>query len=434
MPAAGPHLPLRAGLDPDGVPEANVRQADSDLPADRARPRALHPLLPLHPLLRAGRRGRAARRARARRQLVHRHVRGRAVPRPLLRQRRRAVSGGRPHLDGLPLPRRARGRSRTSPRSAASARWAATPGRRRARARSRACCRATIRRSTAAGSATRAASPTTICGPPIACERRSSGCRAAASIRGRLGSRRSTPPSSGLRAAAGSVAVAFSVGETLEQADAIARLVRQGLGSDCGDPAGRPRPGARRLPRPALGDRTARALRRPRRRPRRRAGARSSISGSGRLAAPARTIVTVHRAARSPSRPARPPACAPSCAGDSPHRGAAASSHRRLRERRTRRARLVGGRPHRRPPPRRARRPARPSERDAIAPPTTSRAPRTAEVSRLAWHAGRRRAAARDPGRRDRRADRLRRRGARRSPRRSSSPTARASCSRRRCS
>ncbi len=36
----------------------------------------------------------------------------------------------------------------------------------------------------------------------------------------------------GLRAASGSVAVAFSGGETLEQADAIARLVRQGLGSN----------------------------------------------------------------------------------------------------------------------------------------------------------------------------------------------------------
>ena len=36
----------------------------------------------------------------------------------------------------------------------------------------------------------------------------------------------------GLRAASGSVAVAFSGGETLEQADAIARLLRQGLGSN----------------------------------------------------------------------------------------------------------------------------------------------------------------------------------------------------------
>ena len=39
-------------------------------PADRARPRALHPLLPLHALLAGGRRGRAADHARARRGSV----------------------------------------------------------------------------------------------------------------------------------------------------------------------------------------------------------------------------------------------------------------------------------------------------------------------------------------------------------------------------
>ena len=33
------------------VPEAHVREADPDLADDRARPRALHPLLPLHALL-----------------------------------------------------------------------------------------------------------------------------------------------------------------------------------------------------------------------------------------------------------------------------------------------------------------------------------------------------------------------------------------------
>ena len=40
------------GLDADDVLEADVRQADPDLADDRARPRALHPLLPLHALLR----------------------------------------------------------------------------------------------------------------------------------------------------------------------------------------------------------------------------------------------------------------------------------------------------------------------------------------------------------------------------------------------
>ena len=51
------------GHDADDVPEADVRQADPDLADDRARPRALHPLLPLHALLRGRRRGRPARRA-----------------------------------------------------------------------------------------------------------------------------------------------------------------------------------------------------------------------------------------------------------------------------------------------------------------------------------------------------------------------------------
>ena len=63
VPAAGPDLPLRPRQHAHDVPEADVREADPDLADDRARPRALHPLLPLHPLLRGGRRGRPARRA-----------------------------------------------------------------------------------------------------------------------------------------------------------------------------------------------------------------------------------------------------------------------------------------------------------------------------------------------------------------------------------
>ena len=39
------------GQHADDVPEAHVREADPDLADDRARPRALHPLLPLHALL-----------------------------------------------------------------------------------------------------------------------------------------------------------------------------------------------------------------------------------------------------------------------------------------------------------------------------------------------------------------------------------------------
>ena len=40
------------GLDAHVLPEAHVREADPDLADDRARPRALHPLLPLHALQR----------------------------------------------------------------------------------------------------------------------------------------------------------------------------------------------------------------------------------------------------------------------------------------------------------------------------------------------------------------------------------------------
>src|SRR5262249_1888816 len=38
VPAAGPAVPLRPGQPADDVPEADVRQADPDLTADRARP------------------------------------------------------------------------------------------------------------------------------------------------------------------------------------------------------------------------------------------------------------------------------------------------------------------------------------------------------------------------------------------------------------
>ncbi len=84
-------------------PKRTVREADPDLADDRARPRALHPLLPLHALQRGDRRGRPARRRQPRRRSDHRHVRRRAVPGALLRQRDRALPGRRAHLDALPL-------------------------------------------------------------------------------------------------------------------------------------------------------------------------------------------------------------------------------------------------------------------------------------------------------------------------------------------
>ena len=67
VPAAGPHLPLGPGQHAHGVREAHLREADPGLADDRARPRALHPLLPLHALLRGRGRGRPARRREPRR-------------------------------------------------------------------------------------------------------------------------------------------------------------------------------------------------------------------------------------------------------------------------------------------------------------------------------------------------------------------------------
>ena len=103
VPAAGPDVPLRARQHAHDVPEADVRQADPDLAADRARPRALHPLLPLHALLRGRRRGRPARRRQPRRAVDDRDVRGRAVPRAVQRQRDRALPGRRADVDDVPL-------------------------------------------------------------------------------------------------------------------------------------------------------------------------------------------------------------------------------------------------------------------------------------------------------------------------------------------
>ena len=163
VPAAGPDVPLRARQHADDVSEADVRQADPDQPADRARPRALHPLLPLHALLRRGLGGRPADRAQPRRAVRDRDLRGRAVPRPVHRQRDRALSRSARSPRRRTGSRRGPGRSRTSRPCAACARSAATSRRRRARGRSSGSSPATIRRSTAAGSATRAGSRTATC-------------------------------------------------------------------------------------------------------------------------------------------------------------------------------------------------------------------------------------------------------------------------------
>ena len=194
VPAPGPDVPLRAGQHAHDVPEADVREADPDQPADRARPRALHPLLPLHALLRGRGRGRPARGREPRRAVDHHHLRGRALPRAVQRQRDRALPGRRADLDAVPLRGAALGDPERADASAGSARSAATSTRRRARARSSGSSRATTPRSTRAGSATRAARPSRRCAPRIASSTRCAAPARAGSSRS-AGRRRSTRPS-----------------------------------------------------------------------------------------------------------------------------------------------------------------------------------------------------------------------------------------------
>ena len=85
--------------------QAPLREADPALAADRDRPRALHPLLPLRALQPGGLRGLPAPAARARRQVLRRHLRRAPLHRPLPRQHHRALPGRGAHLLHLPLPR-----------------------------------------------------------------------------------------------------------------------------------------------------------------------------------------------------------------------------------------------------------------------------------------------------------------------------------------
>ena len=85
--------------------QAPLRQAARALAADRDRPRALHPLLPLRALLPGGRRGLPAGAARARRALLRLDLRRAPLRRAVQRQHHRAVPRRRAHLAPLPLPR-----------------------------------------------------------------------------------------------------------------------------------------------------------------------------------------------------------------------------------------------------------------------------------------------------------------------------------------
>ena len=127
VPAAGHHLRLGPRHLALHRAQAPLPQAARAVAADRDRPRALHPLLPLRALLAGDLRGLPADPLRARRALLRVDVRRPPVRRAVQRQHRRAVPGRRAHLDRLPLPRAPvghRGRrapsAPTAPRSATS--------------------------------------------------------------------------------------------------------------------------------------------------------------------------------------------------------------------------------------------------------------------------------------------------------------------------
>ncbi len=106
--------------------QAPLRQAARALAADRDRPRALHPLLPLRALLPGGRRGLPARAARARRALLRRDLRRPPLRGAVQRQHRRAVPRRRADLARPTASGRGRGTSRTRGRCARSAPPSAT--------------------------------------------------------------------------------------------------------------------------------------------------------------------------------------------------------------------------------------------------------------------------------------------------------------------
>ena len=210
--------------------QAPLRQAAGALAADRDRPRALHPLLPLRALLPGDLRGLPAGAARARRALLRLDLRRAPLRRAVQRQHRRAVPGRRAHLAPLPLPRAPvghRGRGLGVHAVPGAVQRHAHRARRARAARARA--RATPR-STTAGCATRAASPTSrfhvderITEPlvrdggqlrPVSWERALEEAAAGLRARGRAHAARSPAAQS-----------------TNEEGLLLARLMREGLGS-----------------------------------------------------------------------------------------------------------------------------------------------------------------------------------------------------------
>ncbi|CAA9510476.1 MAG: NADH-ubiquinone oxidoreductase chain G, partial [uncultured Solirubrobacteraceae bacterium] len=109
VPVAGRVLRLGRRHDPLRRAQAPLQEAAGALAADRDRPRALHPLLPLRALLPGAQRGLPARAARALGRDVRRHLRRASLRRAVQREHPRAVSRRRADLHAVPLPRAALG-------------------------------------------------------------------------------------------------------------------------------------------------------------------------------------------------------------------------------------------------------------------------------------------------------------------------------------
>ncbi len=222
----------------------------------------------------------------------------------VLGQRDRALPGRRAHLDPVPLRGAGPGRSRTSRPSAGSARSAATSARRRARAGSSGSSRATTPRSTAAGSATRAASPTRTCAPPTgspircgagrtAASRRSTGTEALDEAERLLRARRRGDPDGALGLRDRRAGLRRSPSSCASASARTRRVLPEEVPDelDC-------------LPRAALVDPRRAGRRRPLRRAGQSSGHRSSTSGSRPPGATARSILT--ELARDADRGRRP--------------------------------------------------------------------------------------------------------------------------------
>ncbi len=159
-----------------------------------------------------------------------RDLRGRALPRAVLGERHRALPGRRPHLDPVPL----RGAPVGDPER--PDRLRPLPGRlqrqrhRPRRARSSGSSRATIPRSTRAGSATRAASRSRISARATASRIRCGATATATSSRS-TGTSALDLAEQMLTARGTAIVTALSGSETVEQAYGLGRLLRAGLGA-----------------------------------------------------------------------------------------------------------------------------------------------------------------------------------------------------------